>query len=186
MKVVVLAGPESSGKSWLAAQLHAHFGGLMVGEYVRYFIDQHQRDTTLAGIPAIAQGQLAWEDAARAKRPALLILDTHLLTNRLWNQTLFGDYPGWLDDELLARHYDLPTTIMSASLSNPADQPILLVSASQRASVFKEVVLHPFESHIYRKLTLAKDGAGLAEGARKFTKEMLFTLADELFAVAVA
>ena len=107
MKVVVLAGPESSGKSWLAAQLHAHFGGLMVGEYVRYFIDQRQRDTTLADIPAIAQGQLAWEDAARAKRPALLILDTHLLTNRLWSQTLFGDYPGWLDDELLARHYDL-------------------------------------------------------------------------------
>ena len=81
MKVVVLAGPESSGKSWLAAQLQAHFGGLMVGEYVRHFIDHHQRDTTLADIPAIARGQLAWEDAARAERPALLILDTHLLTN---------------------------------------------------------------------------------------------------------
>ena len=48
MKVVVLAGPESSGKSWLAAQLHARFGGLMVGEYVRFFIDHYQRDTTLA------------------------------------------------------------------------------------------------------------------------------------------
>lgn len=107
MKVVVLAGPESSGKSWLAAELHAHFGGLMVGEYVRYFIDQHQRDTTLADIPAIAHGQLAWEDAARAEQPRLLILDTHLLTNKLWSQTLFGDYPAWLDDELLARHYDL-------------------------------------------------------------------------------
>lgn len=107
MKVVVLAGPESSGKSWLAAELHAQFGGLMVGEYVRYFIDQHQRDTTLADIPAIAHGQLAWEDAARAEHPRLLILDTHLLTNKLWSHTLFGDYPAWLDDELLARHYDL-------------------------------------------------------------------------------
>ena len=83
MKVVVLAGPESSGKSWLAAELQAHFGGVMVGEYVRYFIDQHQRDTTLADIPAIARGQLAWEDAARAQQPKLLILDTHLLTNKL-------------------------------------------------------------------------------------------------------
>lgn len=86
----------------------------------------------------------------------------------------------------MARPYDLPTTIMSASLSNPDDEPILLVSASQRASVFKEVVLHPFESHVYRKLTLAKDGEGLAEGPRKFTKEMLFELADDLFAVAAA
>ncbi|GAA0266531.1 AAA family ATPase [Pseudomonas rhodesiae] len=107
MKVVVLAGPESSGKSWLAAQLQAQFGGLMVGEYVRYFIDHHQRDTCLGDIPAIARGQLAWEDAARAEQPDLLILDTHLLTNRLWSQTLFGDCPAWLEDELLARHYDL-------------------------------------------------------------------------------
>jgi NadR type nicotinamide-nucleotide adenylyltransferase len=107
MKVVVLAGPESSGKSWLATELQAHFGGLMVGEYVRHFIDHHQRDTTLADIPAIAHGQLAWEDAARAQQPRLLILDTHLLTNKLWSQTLFGDYPAWLDSELLARDYDL-------------------------------------------------------------------------------
>lgn len=86
----------------------------------------------------------------------------------------------------MERAYDLPTTIMSASLSRPNDEPVLLVSASQRASVFKEVTLHPFESHVHRKLTLAKDGSGLAEGRRVFTKEMLFTLADDLFAVAAA
>ena len=86
----------------------------------------------------------------------------------------------------MARPYDLPTTVMTASLSSQADDPVLVVTASQRASVFKEVVLHPFESHVYRKLTLAKDGGGLAEGPRRFTKEMLFRLADELFEVAVA
>lgn len=107
MKVVVMAGPESSGKSWLAEQLQTHFGGVLVGEFVRYFIDHFQRDTTLADIPEIARGQLAWEDTARAEQPELLILDTHLLTNKLWSQTLFGDYPEWLDRELLARHYDL-------------------------------------------------------------------------------
>ena len=107
MKVLVLTGPESSGKSWLAAHIQARFGGIVVGEFVRDFIDEQQRDTCYADIDEIARGQLAWEDAARAARPPLLILDTHLLTNKLWSQTLFGDYPAWLDDELLARHYDL-------------------------------------------------------------------------------
>lgn len=91
MKVLVLTGPESSGKSWLAEQLQARFGGRVVGEYVRHFIDEQRRDTCYADIPAIARGQLAWEDAARAERPALLILDTHLLSNILWSRILFGD-----------------------------------------------------------------------------------------------
>ena len=42
-----------------------------------------------------------------AKHPALLILDTHLLSNLLWSRTLFGDCPPWLETQLLARHYHL-------------------------------------------------------------------------------
>ncbi|CAM3884563.1 Bifunctional NAD biosynthesis protein NadR [Pseudomonas reidholzensis] len=107
MKVLVLCGPESSGKSWLSGEIQAHFGGELVGEYVRHFIDEHARDTCYADIPAIARGQLAWEDSARARRPELLILDTHLLSNILWSQALFGDCPAWIEQALLARTYDL-------------------------------------------------------------------------------
>lgn len=117
MKVLVLTGPESSGKSWLAGEIQARFGGVVVGEYVRHFIDQQQRDTCYADIADIARGQLAWEDDARAAKPALLILDTHLLSNMLWSQCLFGDCPGWLETELLARHYD------QHLLLNPAGVP---------------------------------------------------------------
>ncbi len=107
MKVLVLSGPESSGKSWLAEGIQQRFGGVLVGEYVRHFMEQTQRDTCLADIPAIARGQLAWEDQARAQAPQLLILDTHLLSNQLWSLALFGDCPGWIEEALLARHYDL-------------------------------------------------------------------------------
>jgi len=107
MKVIVLAGPESSGKSGLSAELQAHFGGLVVGEYVRYFIECNPRDTCLADIPVIARGQLDWEDAARAQTPELLILDTHLLSNLLWSRTLFGECPAWIEQALQTRHYDL-------------------------------------------------------------------------------
>ena len=121
MKVLVMAGPESSGKSWLAEQLQAHFGAVLVGEYVRYFIDHFQRDTTLADIPDIARGQLAWEDAGRARKPELLILDTNLLTNKLWSLTLFGDAPHWLDGELLARRYDLHLLLSPDGIGWTAD-----------------------------------------------------------------
>lgn len=93
-----------------------------------------------------------------------------------------GDFTDYI--YRMARPYSLPTTVMSASLSNERDEPILFVSASQRASAFKEVVLHPFESHAFRKLTLTAGGAGLEEGKRPFTKEKLFGLADSLFRVA--
>ncbi|WP_410480547.1 AAA family ATPase [Pseudomonas plecoglossicida] len=107
MKVLVLCGPESSGKSWLSGVIQAHFGGVVVAEYVRHFIDQEGRDTCYADVPTIARGQLAWEDHAREQAPPLLILDTHLLSNMLWSQALFNNCPAWLEQALLARHYHL-------------------------------------------------------------------------------
>jgi len=137
MKVLVLAGPESSGKSWLAERIQRRFGGELVGEYVREFIDQEQRDTCYADIPAIARGQLAWEDAARARTPQLLILDTHLLSNMLWSRTLFGDCPAWLEQDLLARHYDLHLLLSPEGVEWVGDgqrcQPLL----NERQSFFQ-------------------------------------------------
>src|SRR3979490_3292154 len=97
MKVVVVTGPESSGKSWLANAMGHRLGAPVVGEYVRDFIERNPRDTCLRDVPPIARGQLAWEDAARALKPELLILDTHLLSNLLWSRTLFGHCPAWLE-----------------------------------------------------------------------------------------
>ena len=136
MKVVVLTGPESTGKSWLAAGLQAHFGGVRVDEYVRWFIEQNPRDTCLNDIPEIARGQLQWEDQARAQQPELLILDTHLLSNILWSQTLFGDCPHWLEAELLKRHYDLHLLLSPDDVEWTADGQRCQPSLAERQVFF--------------------------------------------------
>ncbi len=92
-----------------------------------------------------------------------------------------ADFPDYI--YRMERPYDLPTTVMSASLADPRGNPVLMLSASPRHTVFKEAVLHPFESHVYRKLTLMPDGENLAEGKRVFTSDMLTALADDLFGV---
>ena len=90
-----------------------------------------------------------------------------------------ADFPDYI--YRMERPYDLPTTIMSASLSDLKGRPLLLVNASPRHTIFKEIMLHPFESHTYRTLTYNADKGALTEGKRVFTREMLFKLADTLY-----
>ncbi len=90
-----------------------------------------------------------------------------------------ADFPDYI--YRMERPYDLPTTVMSASLSDVQGQPVLFLNASPRHSFFKEVIVHPYESHSYRKLTYNLDKKSLVEDKRVFTKEILFTLADKLF-----
>ncbi len=107
MKVVVLTGPESAGKSTLSQALAERFNAPLVSEYVREFIEREQRETCYADISTIAEQQLQLELAARAQKPPLLLLDTHLLSNKLWSETLFNDSPDWIESALQAQHYDL-------------------------------------------------------------------------------
>ncbi|KAI1695412.1 AAA domain-containing protein [Ditylenchus destructor] len=81
---------------------------------------------------------MAWEDDARAKQPELLILDTHLLTNKLWSQTLFGAYPAWLDSELLARHYDLHLLLSPEDVEWTADGQRCQPALADRQAFFQE------------------------------------------------
>lgn len=89
-----------------------------------------------------------------------------------------ADFPDYI--YRMQKEYDLPTHIMSASLSDKRGQPILLLSVSPRHALLKHVMLHPYESHVYRKLEYKPEAKALFEGPRKFTRERLFALADEL------
>lgn len=130
MKVVVLTGPESAGKSTLSKALAERFNAPLVSEYVREFIQREQRDTCYADISTIAQQQLQLELLARAQNPPLLLLDTHLLSNKLWSETLFNDSPAWIESVLQTQHYDLIGLLSPVGMLWQADgqrcQPDLL------------------------------------------------------------
>ena len=114
MRRISLTGPESTGKSTLAAQLAAHYGAAFVPEYARQYLQQHGPRYALADLEAIARGQLAAEDAALpgpAPTPpsaaGLLFCDTDLLVIKIWAEHAFGVCPAWVLRELARPRYAL-------------------------------------------------------------------------------
>jgi NadR type nicotinamide-nucleotide adenylyltransferase len=107
MQRISLTGPESAGKSSLAAQLAAHYGTAWVPEYARAYLETHGPAYTLPDLEAIARGQLAAEDAATAQATGLLFCDTDLLVVKIWAENAFGTCPAWVLAELEKPRYAL-------------------------------------------------------------------------------
>lgn len=103
---IAVYGPESTGKTELAARLAAHFGAPLVSEYARERWDE-QGALTLEDMIPVAREQWRREDAAVAalqSDPCLLskggsggaglvICDTEALTTMLWSDVLYGTTP---------------------------------------------------------------------------------------------
>jgi NadR type nicotinamide-nucleotide adenylyltransferase len=107
MQRISLTGPESAGKSSLAAQLAAHYGTTFVPEYARAYLEENGSAYTLVDLEAIACGQLAAEDAAAALATDFLFCDTDLLVIKIWAENAFGTCPAWVLAELARPRYAL-------------------------------------------------------------------------------
>jgi NadR type nicotinamide-nucleotide adenylyltransferase len=95
LKTVCLHGPESVGKSMLAAELAAHFGTVFVPEYGRTYCEQHGTDLDNADLVKIGQTQAAMADAAVGQASCLLILDTDPLMTAVWSDMMLGTRDPW-------------------------------------------------------------------------------------------
>jgi NadR type nicotinamide-nucleotide adenylyltransferase len=97
---IAITGPESSGKSVLAAWLAATWRTQWVPEYAREYLTAlpDSANYTLQDLEAIAQGQLAAEARATAQLlpGQLLMCDTDLLVILIWAEERFGQCPAWL------------------------------------------------------------------------------------------
>ena len=120
MQRISLTGPESAGKSSLAAQLAAHYGTAWVPEYARAYLEAHGPAYALPDLEAIARGQLAAEDAAAAQATGLLFCDTDLLVVKIWAENAFGTCPAWVLAELAKPRYAL-TLLLAPDLPWASD-----------------------------------------------------------------
>ncbi|HOI56241.1 MAG TPA: AAA family ATPase [Phycisphaerae bacterium] len=104
---VCLFGPESTGKTTLAADLAKHYDTVWVGEHARPLLDHKAGVCDVADIPLIARGQIAAEEALARQANRILICDTDPLLTTVWSDVLFNGCPDWLHSAAEQRHYDL-------------------------------------------------------------------------------
>jgi NadR type nicotinamide-nucleotide adenylyltransferase len=117
---VCLIGPECTGKTTLAEELAIHFGAPWVPEFAREYAERVGRLLTYDDVEPIARGQIALEDAWDLGRPAridaagetpalpaLLILDTDLVSTVVYSRHYYGRCPEWIEGEARKRKADL-------------------------------------------------------------------------------
>ncbi len=102
---IAIVGPESTGKSTLAAQLADAFNTVYLSEYARSFFDEHNINYyTLKDLETIYRQQLLEESFLLKNAEGILFSDTALISGRVWATEVFQELPPVLSDESLSKH----------------------------------------------------------------------------------
>jgi len=104
---VSLTGPESTGKSTLAAQLAAHYRTSFAPEFAREYLEHTGPRYTFEDLEEIARGQLEWEEVAMSRGHRVVFCDTDMLVLKIWAEHAFGHCPEWILQRLEQYPYDL-------------------------------------------------------------------------------
>lgn len=104
--VVLVTGPESSGKSTLARDLAWTLDGRYVPEYARAYLNRTGGAYGPDDLPRIHAGQAEAEAAARASSASFVVCDTGPFVLYVWAEIVFGGIPP-LPPAALRRPYDL-------------------------------------------------------------------------------
>ncbi|MBO9641410.1 MAG: AAA family ATPase, partial [Siphonobacter aquaeclarae] len=108
LRKVVIAGPESTGKTTLARRLASHFGTVFVEEYGRIYCEKFGNECDAFDLCHIAAGQLLLEEQAMAvTSPKLLICDTDVLVTQTYAELYLGKSPDVIVEMARRQSYDL-------------------------------------------------------------------------------
>ena len=116
LKIIVVTGPESTGKSTLCQQLAEHFHSEYITEYARNYVAERDYKYTYEDVEHIARYQHEYlrkkiEDIkckpAESDEPYMLFVDTHLIITKVWFEKVYGREPEWIADAIKQSPVDL-------------------------------------------------------------------------------
>jgi len=106
LKIAIL-GPESTGKTQLAADLAQHFSTTFVDEYAREYLEGFTGRYVLDDVVRICKGQRKKVSEAEKENPKILITDTEAIVCKIWAEYVFGRVPKEIEEDLEAQDFDL-------------------------------------------------------------------------------
>lgn len=106
-KRILILGPESTGKSTLAAALAAYFQEPWVPEVAREYLEKLDRPYAYDDLLQIGKQQMRTEDELAMQAKHFLFCDTDLRVIQVWSQHRYGEVDPWVLEELARRTYDL-------------------------------------------------------------------------------
>ncbi|MBB3224711.1 AAA family ATPase [Pseudoduganella umbonata] len=104
---IAIVGSASSGKTTLAQALAERYRDVWVPEYLREFVDLHQRVPVEADQLHIAETQAAREELAMARAGRFLFCDTTPLMTAVYSRHYFGRIDPRLAALAASRRYDV-------------------------------------------------------------------------------
>ena len=87
----MIAGPESTGKTTLAADLARHYGTVWVPEFLRDWVDAHGLPRSAAELDVIVHGQRALEARLAPGAHRVLLCDTDARQTAMYSRLYFGE-----------------------------------------------------------------------------------------------
>lgn len=103
---IAVVGPESTGKSTIAAQLAYHYNTIWIPEFARGYCEQLTSPCTWEDEINMFYGQLELEKRLLPSANKLIICDTTFMTVKIWSDHSFGCSPQEVINKLPVHPYD--------------------------------------------------------------------------------
>lgn len=107
IKRIAITGPESTGKSWLATELAAHYKTTWVPEFARGYLSELGRPYNYDDILVIARNQFRLNNETPKLANRFLFCDTELIVTKIWCEVKYGKCYRWIEENILKQNFDL-------------------------------------------------------------------------------